>query len=100
MWLLQKLKIRNYLNTISVIWPTLYLNTLNQISSQDDSESFEGIRYKPASYIKAGSKFLKDIIDAEDEEERDMSSEERIQRITQAQANIAKFMRQTARASF
>lgn len=71
----------------------LYLNTLNKISSQDDSESFEGIRYKPASYIKAGSKFLKDLIDAEDEEESEMSPEERIQRITQAQANIAKFMR-------
>lgn len=72
---------------------TLYLNTLNKISSQNDSISFEGIRYKPASYIKAGSKFIKELIDAEDEEEINISPEVRIQRITQAQANVAKFMR-------
>ena len=71
----------------------LYIETLNHISSQDDSLSFEGVRYKPASYIKAGSKFIKELIESEDEDESDMSAEERIQRITQAQSNVAKFMR-------
>ncbi len=71
----------------------LYVETLNQISSPDDSDSFEGVRYKPASYIKTGSKFIKELIEAEDDEENDMSPEEKIQRITQAQANVAKFMR-------
>ncbi|MCW1888262.1 MAG: helicase-related protein [Candidatus Moranbacteria bacterium] len=71
----------------------LYVETLNQISSPDDSDSFEGVRYKPASYIKAGSRFIKDLIDAEDDEESDVSPEEKIQRITQAQANVARFMR-------
>lgn len=72
---------------------SLYAETLNQISSQDDSDSFEGVRYKPASYIKAGSKFIKDLVEAEEDEENEMSPEEKIQRITQAQANVAKFMR-------
>lgn len=72
----------------------LYIKTLDQISSQDSSVSFEGVRYKPASYIKAGSQFIKELVEAEDEEEDDeMSPEEKIQRITQAQANVAKFMR-------
>lgn len=71
----------------------LYVETLNNISSPDDSESFEGVRYKPASYIKAGSKFINELVEAEDDEENDMSPEEKIQRITQAQANVAKFMR-------
>jgi superfamily II DNA or RNA helicase len=71
----------------------LYIETLEQISSSDNSESFEGVRYKPASYIKAGSKFIKDLIEAEEDEDGEMSADERIQRITQAQANVAKFMR-------
>ncbi len=71
----------------------LYAETLEQISSSDNSESFEGVRYKPASYIKAGSKFIKELIEAEEDDESDISAEERIQRITQAQANVAKFMR-------
>ena len=71
----------------------LYAETLEQISSSDNSESFEGVRYKPASYIKTGSKFIKELIEAEEDDETDISPEEKIQRITQAQANIAKFMR-------
>lgn len=71
----------------------LYIETLEQISSSDNSESFEGVRYKPASYIKTGSKFIKELIEAEEEDETDVSPEEKIQRITQAQANVAKFMR-------
>ncbi|MFZ1074963.1 MAG: helicase-related protein [Minisyncoccia bacterium] len=71
----------------------LYIETLEQISSSDKSESFEGVRYKPASYIKTGSKFIKELIEAEEDEESDISAEEKIQRITQAQANVAKFMR-------
>ena len=71
----------------------LYIETLEQISSSNNSESFEGIRYKPASYIKAGSKFIKEFVESEEDDESDMSPEVKIQRITQAQANIAKFMR-------
>lgn len=71
----------------------LYAETLEQISSSDNSESFEGVRYKPASYIKTGSKFIKELIEAEEDDETDISPEEKIQRITQAQVNIAKFMR-------
>lgn len=70
----------------------LYVDTLNKISSQGDEQGFEGVRYKPASYIKAGSKFIQEIIDAEEEEDG-VSPEERIQRIMQAQSNIATFMR-------
>ena len=70
----------------------LYASTLNQISSDDGSKSFEGVRYKPVSYIKPGSESIQKIINSEDNEE-DMSPEERIQRMTQAQTNIAKFMR-------
>lgn len=71
----------------------LYIETLNKISSPDDSDSFEGVRYKPASYIKASSKFIKELIEANEGEDNDASPEEKIQRITQAQANVAKFMR-------
>lgn len=69
----------------------LYSSTLNQISSDDGSKSFEGVRYKPVSYIKSESEFIQKLIDNEDED--DMSPEEKIQRITQGQSNIAKFMR-------
>lgn len=71
----------------------LYISTLNKISSPDDSKSFEGVRYKPVSYIKAGSKFIQEYIDSEDDEESEMTVEEKTQRITQAQVNVAKFMR-------
>lgn len=71
----------------------LYIETLEQISSSDNSASFEGIRYKPASYIKTGSKFIKELMEAEEDDESDVSPEEKIQRITQAQANVARFMR-------
>lgn len=71
----------------------LYIETLEKISSSDNSASFEGVRYKPASYIKTGSKFIKELVEAEEDDETDISAEEKIQRITQGQANVAKFMR-------
>jgi len=71
---------------------SLYVNTLEKISPEDKSTSFIGARYKPASYLKQGSEFIKKLADNEDEEEG-ISAEEKIQRITQAQTNIAKFMR-------
>ena len=70
----------------------LYINTLEKISPEDKSTSFIGTRYKPASYIRKGSEFIKKLADNEDDDSG-MSAEEKIQRITQAQANIAKFMR-------
>ena len=71
----------------------LYIKTLNQISSPSDLVSFEGVRYKPASYIKDGSEFIKQLVEDEDDEENDISAEEKIQQITQAQVNVVKFMR-------
>jgi len=70
----------------------LYTNTLEKISPEDKSTSFIGARYKPASYIKKGSEFINKLTESEDDE-TGMSSDEKIQRITQGQANIAKFMR-------
>ncbi len=71
---------------------SLYITTLNQISSQDSTDSFQGVRYKAASYINTGSKFLKELIEAE-EDDNDISPDERLQQITQAQINVSKFMR-------
>ena len=71
---------------------SLYLNTLEKISPEDKSTSFIGTRYKPASYLKQGSEFIKKLAENEDDEEG-VSADEKIQRITQAQVNIAKFMR-------
>ncbi len=70
----------------------LYVNTLEKIAPEDRSTSFIGARYKPASYIRPGSEFIKKLADNEDDEEG-MSAEEKIQRITQGQANVARFMR-------
>src|ERR1035437_3573229 len=71
---------------------SLYVNTLEKISPEDRSTSFIGARYKPASYIRPGSEFIKKLADNEDDEEG-VSAEEKIQRITQGQANVARFMR-------
>jgi len=70
----------------------LYISTLEKISPEDKSTSFIGTRYKPASYLKTGSEFIKKLAESEDDEEG-VSADEKIQRITQAQVNIAKFMR-------
>jgi superfamily II DNA or RNA helicase len=70
----------------------LYINTLEKIAPEDRSTSFVGARYKPASYIRPGSEFVKKLAESEDDEEG-ISAEEKIQRITQGQANVAKFMR-------
>ncbi len=69
----------------------LYINTLEKIAPDDKSTSFIGARYKPASYINQGSKFLEKLIELDDED--GMSADEKLQRITQAQSNLAKFMR-------
>jgi superfamily II DNA or RNA helicase/HKD family nuclease len=69
----------------------LYRDTLEKISPEDKTTSFVGARYKPASYIRPGSEFMKKLVENDDED--GVSAEEKIQRITQAQTNIAKFMR-------
>ncbi len=69
----------------------LYVTTLDQISSEDGSNSFGGVRYKPASYLKPESSFIQQLI--EDEEDSEESAKEKLQSITQAQVNVAKFMR-------
>lgn len=70
----------------------LYVGTLEKISPDDKSKIFIGARYKPASYLKQGSEFVKKLAESEDGEDG-VSADEKIQRITQAQVNIAKFMR-------
>ncbi|MFA5080049.1 MAG: helicase-related protein [Candidatus Paceibacterota bacterium] len=69
----------------------LYINTLEKIAPEDKSTSFIGARYKVALYINQGSKFLEELVKQDDED--GMSSSEKLQRITQAQSNLAKFMR-------
>lgn len=69
----------------------LYVETLEKIAPEDKSTSFIGARYKPASYINEGSKFLEKLIEQDDEE--GMSAEEKLQRIKQGQSNLARFMR-------
>ena len=70
----------------------LYIDTLEKIAPEDKSTSFIGARYKPAKYIKEGSDFIKKLVEGEDDE-NGVSAEEKIQRIRQAQVNVAKFMR-------
>lgn len=70
----------------------LYVRTLEQIAPEDKSMSFVGARYKPASYIRKGSDFIKKLAESEDDD-AGTSAEEKIQQITQAQVNIAQFMR-------
>ncbi len=69
----------------------LYVDTLEKIAPEDRSTSFIGARYKPASYINQGSKFLEKLIEQDDED--GMSAEEKLQRIQQGQSNLARFMR-------
>ncbi|MEI6532762.1 MAG: helicase-related protein [Candidatus Roizmanbacteria bacterium] len=69
----------------------LYVNTLEKISPDVDiGNSFVGARYKPAYYLRAGSTFIEKLIEEDDDE---MSAEEKKQRLIQGQSNIAKFMR-------
>lgn len=70
----------------------LYVDTLEKISPEDKSTSFIGARYKPASYIREGSEFIKKLVENEEGEDG-TSAQEKIQQITQAQVNVAKFMR-------
>ena len=68
-----------------------YIKTLDKISS-GDSSSFIGTRYKSASYIRPGSDFFEKLLD-QDERIEGESPEEAIQRMKQAQVNVAQFMR-------
>lgn len=70
----------------------LYIDTLSRISSEDNSIGFIGARYKSASYIRPGSDFFKKLIEQEGAEEGE-SPEEAIQRVQQAQVNVAQFMK-------
>jgi len=93
----------------------MYVETLEKIAHIEDEDSdiyldeeenkvtsiidnlphggaFIGARYKPASYLKENSEFIKKLISEEDGEESE-SSKEKLQRLKQAQTNIAKFMR-------
>jgi len=70
----------------------LYVDTLEKISPEDKSTSFIGARYKPASYIREGSEFIKKLVENEEGDDG-ISAQEKIQQITQAQVNVAKFMR-------
>ncbi len=69
----------------------LYVGTLEKIAPEDRSTSFIGTRYKPASYINEGSKFLEKLVEQDDEE--GMSADEKLQRIKQGQRELARFMR-------
>ncbi|HEY4511446.1 MAG TPA: helicase-related protein [Candidatus Paceibacterota bacterium] len=70
----------------------LYVNTLEKIASDEERASFLGTRYKSAKYIRPGSDFFKKLIEQEDVSDGE-SPEEIIQRMQQAQVNVAKFMR-------
>lgn len=70
----------------------LYIDTLNKIASEDKNTSFIGARYKPAKYLKKDSEFLVKLASADDDED-EMSADEKIHRIQQGQDNVSKFMR-------
>lgn len=69
-----------------------YVATLERIASTNGGDTFIGARYKPARYIREGSDFLRKLAEGYDDDQ-DMSPEEQIQRLQQAQANVSKFMR-------
>lgn len=71
----------------------LYINTLNNISPVDGSQSeFVGARYKPAFYLKPDSNFVNELISDDEFDESD-TAKEKIQVLKVGQTNIAKFMR-------
>ena len=70
----------------------LYINTLEKIASDEERASFLGTRYKSANYIRPGSDFFTKLIEQEEANDGE-SPEEIIQRMQQAQVNVAKFMR-------
>ena len=70
----------------------LYINTLEKIASDEERASFLGTRYKSANYIRPGSDFFTKLIEQEEATDGE-SPEETIQRMQQAQVNVAKFMR-------
>lgn len=73
----------------------LYVNTLNKIAPENNQKSFIGARYKPASYLRADSDFARKLVEnGEDQDGEDLANATaKLQSITQAQTNIAKFMR-------
>ena len=70
----------------------LYINTLEKIASDEERASFLGTRYKSANYIRPGSDFFTKLVEQEEANDGE-SPEEIIQRMQQAQVNVAKFMR-------
>ena len=70
----------------------LYIKTLEKIASDEERASFLGTRYKSANYIRPGSDFFTKLIEQEEANDGE-SPEEIIQRMQQAQVNVAKFMR-------
>lgn len=75
----------------------LYIGTLNKISPDSDVEQgsfFEGARYKPAFYLHKDSNVIDRLLEkAGDDDEKLENAKQKIQQITQAQVNVAKFMR-------
>ncbi len=68
----------------------LYIDTLEKISTSDeDVESFQGVRYKPATYLKDKEKFITKLTEKDDE----FMTEDKVQKLQQGQSNIAQFMR-------
>ncbi|MHB8510853.1 MAG: SNF2-related protein [Actinomycetota bacterium] len=68
-----------------------YIATLNRISPPPGTEvtkTFIGARYKPAGYLKNGSKFIAELL-----EEQEESADELPHSLSTAQTNVAKFMR-------
>ena len=55
------------------------------------TSSFDGVRYKSAQYLNPESKYVRELID--DDDENGVSAEDRIQSIAQAQRNVSQFMR-------
>lgn len=68
-----------------------YVDTLDLIYHPSDNagDVYIGARYKPASYIRPGSKIFEELVDKESDE----SASDLRQRVNQSQTNIAKFMR-------
>jgi superfamily II DNA or RNA helicase/HKD family nuclease len=62
---------------------SLYINTLERISSEDEKACFKGTRYKPVTYIKDFKKYKKKIEDVFGD----------FNLFQKSQSNISKFMR-------
>jgi superfamily II DNA or RNA helicase len=69
-----------------------YVDTLNLIYPKEgatDTRQFTGARYKPAAYLRPGSRFFEEVANLEEGE----TADDFRQRVLQGQSNVAKFMR-------